>query len=94
MVSNLTLVVDERAAASLYAWHEEFAVRGNSKKVRMATLDYLCSDQSTMFRLTLRNLGIAKCSPAVADEESGVVGVRAEMYVEGISVELGTSISP
>jgi hypothetical protein len=74
-------------AAPLYAWHDDFVVRGNNSqdRERIGLLEYLAPDlQSVLLTVNLFNLGIFRISPESVAEAAA--RSRAEMYCEGMSV--------
>jgi len=87
-VPNLVITLSEAYAEDLYAYHEDFVIKGNCKEgsEKTGSLVYLANDLTTeLFTLTFHNLGIFKLT---ADKvEAGTDGVRrikAEFYCEKI----------
>jgi hypothetical protein len=92
-VPNLAVTLPESFAESFHAWHEDFVIKGNSgvNSEKHGTLEYMVPDlREVHFRLTLHNLGIFKLTSLLSGP-ANVRSVRAEIYCEQISFQLGAT---
>lgn len=84
---NLVITLPDTAADELYAWHEDFVIKGNNgqNKERNGSLEYLSTAGETLFKLDFQNLGIFKLAPEpVEPEGENIRRVKAEMYCESM----------
>jgi len=85
---NLVITCAEAYADELYAWHEEFVIKGNNdnSKEKTGMLQYLASDTKTaLFTLEFQGLGIFKLTPEKVEAHSeNIRRVKAELYCEQI----------
>ncbi len=84
---NLVITCVDAFADQLYAWHEDFVIKGNNdnSKEKTGMLQYLSSDLKPLFTLEFRGLGIFKLSPDKVEAGSeNIRRVKAEMYCEQI----------
>ncbi|HQX46291.1 MAG TPA: twin-arginine translocation signal domain-containing protein [Steroidobacteraceae bacterium] len=89
--SHLVVTIPDAFAAPLYAWHDDFVVRGNNSqdKERPGLLEYLAPDlQTALLTVNLFNLGIFRISPESAEQAGGegMAFSRMEMYCESVSI--------
>lgn len=88
-VSNLAVTLAESSASTFFDWHQDFVIAGNNGqgKEKHGTLDFLSpSLTDSLFRLTLKNLGIFKVSPEKIESASDAIHrVTATMYCEEMS---------
>jgi hypothetical protein len=85
-VSNLVIYLRSAEAQPLYAWHDDFVVKGNGSdsKEKTGTLTYLNPGDASdvLATIGLRGLGIIEVGP---DPAGDVQTTRAEMYVESVT---------
>lgn len=84
---NLVITCSEAYADKLYAWHEDFVIKGNNdnSKEKTGSLQYLSSDLKPLFTLDFLGLGIFKLTPEKVEAASeNIARVKAEMYCEQI----------
>lgn len=95
-IPNLVITLPEAHADAFYRWHEDFVINGNNgdEKEKSGSLVYLSRNrQKELLTLNFRNLGIFKITSDQSDAQSDKVRqVTVEMYVEGLSLELGDII--
>ena len=97
VIPNLAFTIEESAADSLRAWHEDFVIRGNNTSAaeKNGTLRFLSPNlQETLFTVTLNNLGIFKLAVDKTETSNAVLRLRAEMYCEEISLQYKTGATP
>ncbi|MBI3078546.1 MAG: phage tail protein [Deltaproteobacteria bacterium] len=85
-IPNLSFTLPESYADAVYAWHEDFVIKGNNSdgKERSGTLEWLSPDQrATYGKLNLRNIGIIRVSSEPGTGESAK-RVRVDVYVETV----------
>jgi phage tail-like protein len=91
---NLVITCAESHADQLYAWHEDFVIKGNNgqDKEKGGTLEYLSADLKTvLFTLTVSGLGIFKLTPEKVESGSeNIRRVKGEMYCEQITFKEGS----
>jgi len=91
---NLVITCAESHADQLYAWHEDFVIKGNNSedKEKGGTLEYMTADMKTvLFTLTFQGLGIFKLSPEKHDAGTeSVKRVKAEFYCHQITFKEGS----
>jgi hypothetical protein len=82
-ISNLVIYVPSSQAEPLYAWHDDFVIKGNGKE-KTGTLTYLGSGGASDVLATIgfRGLGILEVG---LDPASNGQQTRAEMYVESMT---------
>ena len=84
---NLVITCAESHADQLYAWHEDFVIKGNNdnSKEKTGMLQYLSSDLKPLFTLEFTGLGIFKLTPEKVEAASeNIRRIKAEMYCETI----------
>jgi hypothetical protein len=90
-VGNLVINVPEAVLAPVYAWHEDFVVKGNSgpERERVGVLEYLHPDmKSPLLVLNLFNLGIFRIAPEpVAPNVERLAQSKVEMYCQAITAD-------
>lgn len=84
-ISNLALYVKPENAASFFAWHEDFVVRGNCADAdeKNGTIEYRAIDGGPGFDVQLSGVGISAIRDYVLDD---VRVVRIDLYVERIAL--------
>jgi len=85
---NLVITLSEAYADQLFAWHEDFVIKGRNSndKEKTGMLQYLSSDLKPLFTLEFKGLGIFKLTPEKAEAHSeNIKRVKAEMYCEQIT---------
>src|SRR5215204_6395227 len=88
-VPDLVLTVPESEAASFFAWHDDFVVRGmnGAQYEKNGTLEFLSPNQSdVILTLELKNLGIFRLASVKPSSTGGIAQVRASMYCEEITL--------
>jgi hypothetical protein len=88
-ISDVLVTIPESHADSFYAWHDDFVIKGNNdaSNEKTGTLAYLTPDsKSTLFTLTLHNLGIYKVGPEPASSADQSPKVTAAMYCEQVEI--------
>jgi hypothetical protein len=89
-VGNLVINVPDAFLAPVYAWHEDFVVRGNSgpDRERVGVLEYRSADGKSLLTLNLFNLGIFRiASEPVAPNVERLAQSKVEMYCQAITVD-------
>jgi phage tail-like protein len=96
-VPDLVLTLSESQAATFYAWHEDFVIKGMNgpEYEKNGTLEFLSPNQTdVLFTLQFKNLGIFKLASVRAPLASETIAhVRASMYCEEITLG-AKSIAP
>jgi phage tail-like protein len=91
---NLVITCAESHADQLFAWHEDFVIKGNNgqDKEKGGTLEFLTPDLATvLFTLTFSGLGIFKLTPEKVEAGSeNIRRVKAELYCEQITFKEGS----
>lgn len=91
---NLVITCSESHADQLYAWHEDFVIKGHNTqdKEKGGSLEFLTADRETvLFTLTFAGLGIFKLTPEKNEAGSeNIKRVKAEMYCEEIKFQAGS----
>jgi hypothetical protein len=85
---NLVITLSEAYADQLFAWHEDFVIKGHNSndKEKTGMLQYLSSDLKPLFTLEFKGLGIFKLTPEKAEAHSeNIKRVKCEMYCEQIT---------
>jgi phage tail-like protein len=85
---NLVITCAEAFADQLYAWHEDFVIKGHNDngKEKTGMLQYLSSDLKPLFTLEFKGLGIFKLTPEKFEAASeNIARCKAEMYCEQIT---------
>src|SRR5215208_3078109 len=88
-VPNLVLTVPESEAASFYAWHDDFVVKGMNgpQYEKNGTLEFLDPNgKDALLTLELKNLGIFRLASVKPSATGGIAQVRASMYCEEITL--------
>jgi len=90
-IPNLVLTVAEAGAQDWYKWHEDFVIKGNNSDAqeKAGAISYLSPDlKTTLFKLTLKHVGIVKVDPETAEAGSeNVRRVKVELYVEDLGFD-------
>jgi hypothetical protein len=90
-VSDLVVTLPESEAASFYAWHDEFVIKGMNgpQYEKNGTLEFLSPNQKdALLTLQLKNLGIFRLESVKPSASVRIGRVRASMYCEEITVGL------
>jgi hypothetical protein len=88
-VPDLVLTVPESKAASFYAWHEDFVVKGMNgpQYEKNGTLEFRSPNQrDVILTLELKNLGIYRLASVKPSATGGIARVSAAMYCEEITL--------
>jgi hypothetical protein len=88
-VPDLVITVPESEAASFYAWHEDFVIKGMNgpQYEKNGTLEFLGpNEKDTLLTLELKNLGIYRLAPVKPSVTGGIARVSAAMYCEEITL--------
>jgi hypothetical protein len=89
---NVVITIPEVDADGLYAWYEDFIVKGNCRpdNERTGSLDYLCENIiDPVASLNFNGLGLFKLTADKAESGTdNVRSVKAEFYCESIDVEI------
>ena len=88
-VSDLVVTLPENWAATFYAWHEDFVIKGlnGPQYEKHGTLEFLGPNRmDVLLTLQLRNLGIFRLSSVPPSGLHMAAGVRASMYCEEITL--------
>lgn len=96
---NLKITLPEHNAEDLFAWHEDFVIKGNNAqdKEKSASLEFLSPDlKTTLLALDFHQLGIFKFTPDKFEANAEQIRkVNAEMYCEEIKFRPpGTKLPP
>jgi len=84
---NLVITLSEAYADQLFAWHENFVIKGLNDQgaEKNGMLQYLSSDLKPLFTLEFMGLGIFKCQKEKSEAHSeNIARVKAEMYCHQI----------
>lgn len=96
-VPDLVLTLSESQAATFYAWHEDFVIKGMNgpEYEKNGTLEFLSPNKNdVLLTLQFKNLGIFKLASVKAPLASETIArVRASMYCEEITLG-AKSIAP
>jgi hypothetical protein len=87
--ANLTITVTDTMIGPLYAWHQEFVMKGSGKP-RPGILDYMTPDmKSVVLALNFQSLGIFKVAPEAlpAGAREAVRRSKVEMFCDGVTVD-------
>jgi len=91
---NLVITCAESHADELYAWHEDFVIKGNNSQdqEKGGTLEYLSANlKDVLFTLTFTGLGVFKLTPEKVEAGSeSVRRVKAEFYCHQITFKEGS----
>jgi hypothetical protein len=94
-ISDLAVTIADSGAQDWYKWLEDFVVKGNNgdAQEKTGTISYLSPDlRTTLFKLTLRHVGIVKIDPESVEAGSEAVRrVKAELYVEDVGLDFDSS---
>jgi hypothetical protein len=96
-VSDLVITVPESEAASLYAWRDEFVVKGMNglQYEKNGTLEFLTPNRKdTLLTLELKNLGIYRLGSVKPSVTGEIAQVRASIYCEEITLGANGITSP
>jgi hypothetical protein len=96
-VPDLVLTLPESEAASFYAWHDDFVVKGMNgpQYEKNGTLELLGPNmKDAMLTLELKNLGVFKLASVKPSATEGIARVRASMYCEEITLGANDLASP
>jgi hypothetical protein len=88
-VPDLVLTVPECKAASFYAWHDDFVIKGlnGPQYEKNGTLELLGPNQKdVLLTLELKNLGIYRLASVKSSATGGIPQVRATMYCEELTL--------
>ena len=88
-VPDLVVTVSESGAASFYAWHDDFVVKGMNgpQYEKNGTLELLSTNRKdVLLTLELKNLGIFRLASVKPSATGGIAHVRASMYCEEITL--------
>ncbi|GAC1653440.1 MAG: hypothetical protein NVS4B3_16530 [Gemmatimonadaceae bacterium] len=96
--SNVTLTLPPTHAQALYAWFDDFVIKGNAARDQLKTLDVEFLDQASKPVLTLHGTGVGVVSLRTVDA-AGVRHVEAQLFVEqwkvtSLSVAAGGPVGP
>lgn len=96
---NLKITLPEHNAQDLFAWYEDFVIKGENSqdKEKTGSLEYLTPDlKTTLFALDFHQLGIFKFTPDKFDANADQIRkVNAEIYCEEIKFRPpGTKLPP
>jgi hypothetical protein len=86
---NLSITVGDSLIGQIYAWHQEFVLKGGGKP-RLGVLDYLSPDlKSVLMSVNFSGLGIIKVAPEplTAGAAPAIRRSRVEMYCEAVTVD-------
>lgn len=96
--SDLVVTLPESHAASFFAWHEDFVIKGHSDQnyEKNGKLEYLSADlKDVLFTLSFENLGIYKLAPEKTEASAeSIRRVTAAMYCESIKLGAPAASSP
>jgi T4-like virus tail tube protein gp19 len=88
-VPDVVLTVPESRAASFFAWHDDFVIKGMNgpQYEKSGTLEFLDpNEKDTLLTLELKNLGIYKLARVKPSATGEIAQVRASMYCEEITL--------
>ncbi len=88
-VPDLVLTLSESEAASFYAWHDDFVIKGMNgpQYEKNGTLEFLSPNQKdVLLTLQLKNLGIFRLASVKPSASGRIARVRASMYCEEITL--------
>jgi hypothetical protein len=86
---NLSITVGDSLIGQIYAWHQEFVLKGGGKP-RPGVLDYLSPDlKSVLMSVNFSGLGIIKVAPEplTAGAPQAIRRSKVEMYCEAVTVD-------
>ena len=91
---NLVVTMTEMSAQSFYDWHDDFVMNGNHSNEKAGKLEFL-SPTLTEVLLTVKftGLGIFKVGPDKMSAGADTIKrVTAEMYCNGMTIEVGKNV--
>lgn len=88
-VQNLTITVDDSLIGQIYAWHQDFVVKGSNRTLP-GVLEYLSPDLKTaLLTLNFSTLGIVRVAPETLAPGAAAQlrRSRVEMYCETVTAD-------
>jgi hypothetical protein len=88
-VQNLSITVDDSFIGQIYAWHQDFVIKGSNRTLP-GVLEYLTPDlKSALLTLNFSNLGIVRVAPETLapGATAQLRRSRVEMYCEAVTVD-------